>query len=114
MADGPDDGLAERLLGELLDGALRVRGALLVAQGELDGQPGDDQVDQPVGDQADPGRVVEPLALMCLPARLLGLGADAAHAPASLSPELDTRRGRESCGQERSASALSMARWKVG
>ena len=67
--DGPHQGLAERLLRELLDGALRVRRALLVAQGQLDGQPGDEQVDDAVGDQADPGGVVDPLALVaCWPA----------------------------------------------
>ena len=111
--DRPDQDLPERLLGELLHGALGVGGALPVAEGQLDGQPGDDQVDDPVGDQADPRGAVDPLALVCLPPRLLGrvlmLLMSCLPLPRSRYPE-----GAASCGQERSASALSMARWKVG
>ena len=52
---------------------------LLVAEGQLDRQPGDEQVDHAVGDQPDPGGVVDPLAVAGLLSRALGAVGDAAH-----------------------------------
>ena len=89
MRDDPDQHPAERLLGELAQGAAAGRDARAVAEGELDREPADEHVDDAVRDQAGAGDPVDPVALVYLAGASVG-----AH--------------------ERSPSAVSMARWKVG
>ena len=62
-SDDPDQDPAERLLGELAQGARAERRARPVAEGELDGQPADQHVDDAVRDQAGAGDPVDPVAV---------------------------------------------------
>jgi hypothetical protein len=64
QGDHADDGdhqhgLAERLAGQALQGAGLVALALRVAQGDLQGQPGEEQMDDAVHDEAAAGEIFE-------------------------------------------------------
>ena len=71
--------LAEGLPGQLVEGPVARRRAAVVAQGQLDPQPGDGQVDDAVGDHPDADRVVEPLAVVGTATEPLHLVADVRH-----------------------------------
>ena len=58
----PDQDLAEGLFGQLLQGTAGTGVLALVAERELDGEPGEQEVHHAVGDQSRPRRVAEPVA----------------------------------------------------
>ena len=73
--------LPERLLGQLPEGSVARRRAAVVAERELDPQPGDGEVDDAVGDHADAHRAVGPLAAVGAATQLLGLASQIHHGP---------------------------------
>jgi len=66
--DPPDRGLCQ-----LVKRALAGGGATPVAERQPEGQPGQDQMHNAEGDEPDADRVVQPLAVVRTPTRLLGL-----------------------------------------
>ena len=72
-ADDPQQCVAVRLLGDLLQRTLLVRRTGPVAERQLQGQPTDEQVDDTVGNQAYAHAALEPRVVIHLPGLALGL-----------------------------------------
>jgi hypothetical protein len=71
--NAPDQDLAEGLLGQLPQGTAGTGVLALIAERELNGEPGEQEVNHAVGDQTRSRRVAEPVALLRAAAHHLGV-----------------------------------------